>query len=380
MIRLRKNVFFVIVLTVLALFFIGCEGPEGSAGADGIAGNDGLGGADGTDGANGVDGVDGNVTCFACHQDENFEKKRQQFSMAKHTLGEFVSYAGGRASCSKCHGHEGFVAYAEGFQAQDVANPTPWQCSTCHGIHQTFEVEDYELRLHEPVAAIFDPNVSFLLKGNNVMDLEGGSNLCANCHQSRRAEPNVTNPGEATFRITSTHYGPHHGPQANTVYGAGFAEIAGSTAYPAAGSSFHLAASCVGCHMAPFDEDEGEGGHSFIPSVAACNVCHATNDFNYGGVQTEIDELLLELRDLLVAGGVLEQGHEDVYEINQDTGVIELVSTAGAYHPVVGTHSMTLARGFFNWVGLTEDRSLGVHNPKYITALLKNTIDAVEAL
>ena len=377
MIRLRKNTLFIVVFAVLALFFIGCEGP---AGADGTDGTDGADGTAGAGGANGIDGIDGNQTCFACHLDENFEMKRQQFAMAKHTVGEFVSYAGGRGSCAKCHGHEGFVAFAEGFAAQDVANPTAWKCSTCHGIHQSFEVEDYELRLHEPVAAIFDPSVSFLLKGNNTMDLEGGSNLCANCHQSRRAEPNVTNPGETTFNITSTHYGPHHGPQANTVYGAGFAEIEGSMAYPDAGSSFHLAASCVGCHMAPFDEDEGEGGHSFIPSVAACNACHSTNDFDYGGVQTEIDELLIELRDLLVTAGVVEQGHEDVYEINQETGVIELVSTAGSYHPVVGTHSMTLARAFFNWIGLTEDRSLGVHNPKYITALLKNTIDAVNAL
>ena len=41
---------------------------------------------------------------------------------------------------------------------------------------------------------------------------------------------------------------------------------------------------------------------------------------------------------------------------------------------------MILAQAFFNWVGLVEDRSVGVHNPNYVNALLKNTIAAVEAL
>jgi hypothetical protein len=345
-----------IVLAIFFMVFISCEGPAGDDGTAGIAGTDGTDGgdgADGTDGANGADGVDGNVTCGACHSDADFEMKRQQFAMAKHTVGEWVAYAGGRASCAKCHSHEGFVAFAEGFDGQDIANPSPWECATCHGIHQAFEVEDYALRLSEPVDAIFDDTVTFLLKGNNAMDLVGGSNLCANCHQSRRSGPDAT---ETTFTITSTHWGPHHGPQANTVYGAGFSEIVGTSAYPAAGSNFHLDASCVGCHMAPFDADEGEGGHSFIPSLAACNVCHATLDFDYGGLQTEVEEYLIELRDLLIVAGLVAGDDVD------------------GYHPVPGTYPTAQAQAAFNWIGLDEDRSLGAHNPRYIVPLLKNSI------
>ena len=118
-------------------------------------------------------------------------------------------------------------------------------------------------------------------------------------------------------------------------------------------------ASCVGCHMAPFDVDEGEGGHSWNPSLAACNVCHTTLDFDYGDVQTEVHELLIELRDLLIAAGVVAGDDVD------------------GYHPVPGTYPTAVARAVFNWIGLDEDRSLGVHNPKYIIALLKNTIEAM---
>lgn len=347
---MNKNIK-IILLVVLALcfiFFIGCEGPAGPAGADGV---------DGIDGTDGADGIAGNVTCLVCHSEESLEIKRAQFAMSQHSVGDIaVAYAGSRASCAKCHSHEGFVQFALGFDAENIAYPSPWQCSTCHGLHQTFEQTDYALRLSDPVVAIFDENVTFLLKGNNTMDLEGGSNLCANCHQSRRGEPNLTNPGE-TFTITSTHYGPHYSAQANVVYGAGFAEIPGSVAYPEAGSSYHLAASCVGCHMSEFTD--GEGGHSFNPSLAACNNCHTTADFNYGGVQAEVDELLVELRDLLIAAGVVAGDDVD------------------GYHPVKGTFPMAHVRAFFNWTGLDEDRSLGAHNPKYVKALLKNSIDAM---
>ena len=49
-----------------------------------------------------------------------------------------------------------------------------------------------------------------------------------------------------------------------------------------------------------------------------------------------------------------------------------------SYHPVVGTYPMVQAQAFFNWVGLEEDRSLGVHNPRYVEALLTNSIEALE--
>ena len=94
-----------------------------------------------------------------------------------------------------------------------------------------------------------------------------------------------------------------------------------------------------------------------------CTTCHSGLDtFDYKGSPSDNHDLLIELRDLLLAAGVLEGDDEH------------------GYHPVVGTHDMVLARAFFNWVGLEEDRSLGVHNPSYVNALLKNSIAAVEAL
>jgi len=343
---MKYNSFFKLIFFGLFCLFIAAsctkEGPMGPAGANG---------ADGTDGK---DGVDGNVTCLVCHSSDNIESVQGQFAMSVHSAGAIaVDYAGGRASCAECHSHEGFVQYAVlGDVLGDITNPSAWECNTCHGLHKTFESEDYALRLNDPINPKFDPTMT--------MDLMGNSNLCANCHQSRRAEPNISNPGD-TFRITSTHYGPHHGAQANVVYGAGFAEIPGEVAYPAPGGSNHLTeASCTGCHMGSFDK--GQGGHTFNPSLASCNNCHSesSEDFNYGGVQTDVHDKLIVLRDKLIALGVVEGDEEH------------------GYHPVVGTYPMIQAQAFFNWIGLEEDRSLGAHNPKYVKALLANTLAALE--
>jgi hypothetical protein len=348
---MKFNSFFKILLFGFICAFIATsctkEGPMGPAGADG---------KDGVDGQDGRDGVDGHITCLVCHDGTNMETIQGQFWMSAHSVGAIaVDYAGGRASCAPCHSHEQFVqVMTTGSVAGDITNPSAWDCNTCHGIHKSFEGSDYALRSTDPVNPNFDKTLS--------MDLTGNSNLCAVCHQSRTAAPGY---GLAelpdSFRISSTHYGPHHGAQANVVAGIGFAEIPGSVSYPAAGTANHLTmASCTGCHMASFANRQG--GHSFIPSLASCNECHDANDenFNYGGVQTEVHEMLVELRDKLIELHVVEGNDEE------------------GYHPHVGTYPIAYVQAFFNWVGLEEDRSLGVHNPKYVKALLRNSMEALE--
>ena len=332
------------------------EGPMGPAGKDGA------------NGADGQDGVDGQVTCLACHGSDLIESKQAEFAMSEHRAGAIaVAYAGGRKDCAQCHSHEGFVQFAEfGSVLGDITSPSAWKCSTCHGLHKTFEFGDFALRLTDPVNAIYTEGTS---EAGATMDLKGNSNLCANCHQTRRGEPALTNPGEETFNISSTHWGPHHGPQANLVAGVGFAEIAGPADYPAAGSSYHLeyngaSNSCVGCHMGDFSTvaDVSGGGHSWIPNLSACVECHGTDmtDYNYGGRQTAVEDLLVSLRDKLVTLGVMEGNDTDGYEV------------------VPNTYPILYARAYYNYIGIEEDRSMGVHNPKYITALLTNTNAALD--
>ncbi|NJN28502.1 MAG: hypothetical protein HC819_22275 [Cyclobacteriaceae bacterium] len=328
-------------------FVTGCEGPEGPMGP---AGADGTNGTDGTNGVDGKDGVDGNVTCLECHSATTPDITMEQFRQSAHSKGAIaVDYAGGRKSCAKCHSHEGYLEFARtGTVAQDIATPSAWQCKTCHNIHTTFEETDYALRLNAPVTFASDPTTA--------VDL-GNSNTCANCHQARRAEPNLDVPGE-TFVITSTHYGPHYGTQANILYGVGFASIPGDYTYPVVGQSPHMqeGAKCTGCHM--YDYGNGKGGHTFNPALDACNTCHGADnsDFNYKNTQTEVSEMLVELKGQLMDLGVLD----------------------AEGHVVPGTYPMLQAQAYFNYDGMLEDRSLGAHNPEYVKAILKNTIAALK--
>ena len=365
---MKYHINFKLILSVCLCAFLAAscvkEGPVGPAGPQGEQGEQGPQGPQGPAGADGEDGVDGQGInlCMDCHNTETLTNIQAEFTTSAHSAGAIaVDYAGGRSYCAPCHSHEQFVQTVElGGVKGNITNPSAWQCNTCHGLHEEFDGTDISLRVNEPVVANWDKS--------KTMDLIGGSNLCATCHQTRRAEPNLSNPGE-TFEITSSHYGPHHGPQANVVLGEGFAEIAGEEEYPEPGSSLHYSSlSCTGCHMGEYGAG---GGHSFKPNLDACTSCHqGAEDFDIGGGQTEIATMLDELRDKLLALGVIEgdeeHGYHPVNSGDDDTSAEE------------ATFPMVQVQAFFNWIGLVEDRSLGAHNPKYVEALLKNTLAALE--
>jgi hypothetical protein len=289
-------------------------------------------------------------------------EKQAQFVLSRHKIGEFtLGHEEWSASCVRCHTPVGFQQFAELGAAGitgAIANTELFDCSTCHGIHSTFKSVDYALRITTPV----DP----VVVANGVMDLKGNSNICGACHQSRSAEPNVATPG-ATFKLT-TRTGPHHSPQGNVLFGNGLAEIPGSVAYPAKGSADHLTmtgGSCVGCHMADFTAKEG--GHAFIPSKSKCNECHSgtdlTTDYNYGGVQSDVHTKLMQLEERLVELGALVV-----------TTVDGVSTVAPANNKVV---PMVQAQAVFNYMGVEGDQSGGVHNPKYVKAILANTLEAL---
>lgn len=343
---MKTRFIFQILMLATTIFLASCV-KEGPAGISGI---------DGQDGRDGTDGQNGSVTCTVCHEGTIISSKKIQYASSGHQEGLYVAYAGGRTSCAECHSSEGFIEYQyKGSIDLEISSPSAFSCKTCHTLHSTFEYTDFALRADNPVPLKFNG-------GASVLDLGDASNLCVNCHQSRTAEPNTAIPGE-TFKITSTHYGPHHGPQANLFEGIGFAEIDGPIVYPTSGSAIHRTqASCVACHMDEYKDNTGD--HTFKPTLTKCNSCHTftATSFDYFGKQSAIQSQLDELRDLLL-----------------DHGVLEWVEADQTYEPIVGTYPMAQVQAYFNWIGLTEDRSLGVHNPVYARALLTNSISAMKA-
>jgi len=307
------------------------------------------------EGPQGPAGVDGNVTCLACHTDANMDVINASFATSSHGQGNYAGYAGRRNDCARCHSHQGFVeTHASGRDttAADIAIPLAFTCKTCHAGHVSFDFEndgqDYALRTTAAVPLTMFGNTTVVDYGTN-------SNLCLKCHQPRRPAPVAD--AEGNFNITSSHYGPHHGPQGTLLEGVGGYEFAGSEAYPTDYTT-HRGTGCTTCHMAEVDGDTG--GHTFLPNLNGCTDCHASaTDFDIGGKMTEMDALLAELAGILIEKGVLAGD-----------------ATEG-YHVVKGLFPVDVAAAFYNWDMVYEDRSHGVHNVAYTMALIKNTLEAM---
>jgi hypothetical protein len=280
------------------------------------------------------------MSCTECHDDTTLiAGKQAAWAESNHGMNE--SYVrGSSASCAGCHSGGAFSEMvAAGLTPGEVeagdSDPTRQTCRACHQVHTTYTGEDWALETTDPVAMYAAEGVTY----------DGGKgNLCANCHQARRVFPTAE---DGVVTGISSHWGPHHGPQSSMLLGIAGAGVEGS---PSAHYSM-VEDTCVACHGS---------SHTFEPDIASCQECHADiEEFNFSGLQTEVQEMLDELGELLVAEGVLS-------EIGPDG------------HPTVEEAPEDVALALFNWIYVAhEDKSLGVHNPAYTKALLEAGLEAL---
>ena len=326
---------FAFLALVLAACTAGDAGPAGETGAAGPAGPAGPAGS-------AAELVAGDLSCAECHNDTNvITGKATAWGESLHgTNGSFVR--GTSASCAGCHSGGAFTAMAAaGLDPGSVEagdpDPTRQDCRTCHEIHTTYTGADWALtEVNGPVELYAFEGATF----------DGGKgNLCATCHQPRRG---IADAVDGMIEITSTHWGPHHGPQSAMLLGlAGAGAVDGS---PSAHVTM-VEDTCVSCHV-------GEGAnHTFEADVASCQACHSgIEDFDFSGLQTQVQEMLDELETGLIAKGWLdEEGHPTVAQIPEEE-----------------------AAALWNWIYIAhEDKSLGIHNPAYTKALLQAGLDAL---
>ncbi len=222
---------------------------------------------------------------------------------------------------------------------------------------------DYALRNIDPVKLVLDPTIHVNLA--NSSDALGLSNACVTCHQPRNSYPIPA--GTGNYTITSSRFGPHHGPQSTLFEGIMGANIVGSTGYPGAGangdSAHRTGTSCIGCHMGE-STNAAQGGHTWAPTEESCVACHTS------GVPTAVTGFAADftiLHDLLVAKGYISASGS----VLGASG-----SNASSTNPLVVP--VKDAQAIWNYKTLEEDKSNGVHNPKYSKALLKNSIEALQ--
>jgi len=336
----RKQFFVATSLLVLVALLTACAGTEGAAGAEGPAGPPGPAGPEGPQGPAGEAAATTELTCVECHNDTSLiTGKETAWEESLHGSGTATAYAGGRAGCAACHSGNGFSDWlvAGGSPDDSAANPNPTRqdCRACHNIHTSYTGEDWSLETTDAVALYAFEDVTF----------DGGTgNLCVNCHQPRRQFEAV----DGIVNVNSTHWGPHHGPQSAMLLGIGGAGAVEGK--PAAHVSM-VENTCVSCHLV-------NDNHTFDPNVSACVECHAdAENFDINGLQTEVTAMLEELHAALIAKGLLDA----------DGGI------------VVGEYPEAEAAALWNYIYITEeDKSLGVHNPSYVKALLEASLAALQ--
>ncbi len=330
------------LVVILLVLIIGCQGPPGETGPTG---------PEGPQGSPSVSG--GAAACSDCHNDTTLVKARQvQWASSVHATGG--NFERSDASCAICHTSEGFterIAIGSVEIAEDIENPSPVNCRTCHEVHDTNTEADWALTTSAAV--------TLELTGDT---FDGGKgNLCTSCHQPRWGNP-VPEVGGGDMEITTTRYYPHYGTQSSMLLGVGgYGE--------STGASIHYTAvkdTCTTCHMAePYGAQAG--GHTMkmeyeyhggmVGNVAGCTSCHSDmENFDRNEVQTEVQALLDELKELLLADGIM--------------GEDELT--------VKGTYSSARVGAYWNYKTVKYDSSLGVHNPAYAKALLETAIEALQ--
>ncbi|MEZ4958953.1 MAG: hypothetical protein R2830_03985 [Saprospiraceae bacterium] len=346
---------FLLVFLGFALFlgFSSCEGDEGPVGPAGPTGETGEQGLPGEQGW-------GTQDCAKCHSNSQLiTAKVFQWEHSGHATGGH--YDRNTTSCAVCHTSQGFLErIATGGQttAEDIKDPLPQNCYTCHKIHQTYTEADWASTVTEPVT---------LWLTGDIIDV-GKGNLCVSCHQARIPSPALPDPATGgTVTITNSRYGPHHGAQGMMFNGKGGYEV--GTGYSNSAHTQFVENACVTCHMATAKAAVA-GGHTFNVSTgeefadintAACVACH-TNlgelETTVDDVRADIDNLVVELETKLVDRGLLNPTTKLAIP-NQDFEGHE----AGA---------------LWNYQYVQEDKSRGIHNYKYAKKLLENSIAALQ--
>jgi len=336
------------VAIVVSLIVVGACTKEGPPGKDGV---------DGKDGEPGINGTDGTATCGVCHDNsETVETKIGQWENSFHANSglQFEN----RTTCAPCHTSQGFkeaLAIDSSATMAAIENPANINCYTCHKIHDTYTASDWSLRVTEPSP--------FWLTGETA-DL-GKANLCIKCHQERTsyAIPDVTNP-DGIYTVTSTRFGPHYGVQGTSISGIGFYKV-GEGYMNSAHTGIEDA--CINCHMASA-VGYATGGHTWIMedeeeglNTNGCLECHTAEEAG-----TLKEELAVEITDLMTQLGTKLEAAR----------IYNPAGTSG--YAVKGDYPNKIAGAYWNWISIEEDRSLGVHNPKFVKRILEKSIESLQ--
>ena len=414
----RSGVLGVLALVSGTAVAVACSGDDGARGDPGLVGQPGPQGASGPPGSSGsVDG--GSILTGACTQPcHTFGGVVDQWRFSNHSHPQENLIGGG--PCGNCHaidglqrrvantfvvppdsgapvavpkGHMNYATTAGGVGEIGYGGATTIgliHCTTCHDFNPTNDphVVGKYVAGTAPLRVAGGATDTVLLEKSPTSSAVTGqsvsykaANVCVMCHKSRK---DVTSYITAANVISSSHWGPHEGPQADVYSGKGGFHFAG-LAY---GTSAHAAIgnACVGCHMSPVATNANVPDHTMKPNVAYCKSCHTTytgTNFDIQGGLTVVKNALSELQVALNAAGLLTRASAAPYGPLSEDDLADAQFNLDQTRPGGnGGANFTLdaltAGALYNYLLVARGKDLGVHNPTYEKQLLWDSIKQVK--
>jgi hypothetical protein len=310
------------------------------------------------------------AVCEYCHQDASHHVHGEQYDVSGHANPVDES---GNASCVPCHTGKGFAQVKMGIATSDPYFDKSFSaisCAGCHDPHNT--TNQYQLRT---VTATATDNTTQVAKG-------GLGRICMNCHKAR------TVANDAYVAATSfSRFGPHHSPATEVFFGQNFYTF-GKT-FPQSKHADLMADGCVTCHMAATDNGTNGrpklmGNHTFSmtsptgeSNMTACASCHGYSlGQNFSEVKFYINGSGTLSGDFDGDGTVNGLQTEVLGYINKIFALLPAGTPAGA--AILSTRptaSWTTVQKqvLWNLYMLLEDKSYGMHNPKFTFYILNES-------
>jgi len=301
--------------------------------------------------------------CGQCHDAEPYHKINAEWNLSRHSIATRYPTGPNRGSCVECHSGIAFIEEMDGVEEKST-DYEAIVCAACHDPHSG--ENEHQLRTLADVE----------LENGHMVTMGGTGKLCMNCHKARR------NATEYVQGSVSPHYGPHYGIQGDLFHGTNIIEYGKVEGRPS-GHLYATENSCATCHMHVGDIGDAPansaGGHSFrvvsengtpddhsddIDMVSGCVECHGPmdsfdhfkDDLNLDGIaepiQTEVHHLLHALAMKLPPVGEAEVLRSRDFE-----------------------YTDAQKKALYNYMAAEEDGSFGMHNPAYISGMLKASIE-----